>query len=575
MRLIKVYSNKDSFRTVRFNYTGPTFILAKQKDPEGSEKGKTYNGVGKSLLVHIIHFCLGASTKTYETFCSNLPGWEFILDFEIGDKQYTARRTTAEPGKVFLNNEGLSLNKFNRLMGILCFDIPSDIKYLSFRSLLPFFIRFSRDSYVTYDKPGKTGSEYQARLYNAFLLGLNVTLAQQKSVLRKEKERIKEFERNFGKDPLLRDFFTGDKDVDLTIIDLKERIQRLDDRLRSFKVAEDYYDVQLEANRVEKELFAINNDIIVLQNNVENISRNLELPADIARESMEEVYNELGIYFAEHTTKTLNELAEFYEKLITNRRKRLLEQRRKLELGLKERKNESHILQRELDRLMRYLGEHQALDLFVSLSNMRSELQVQMDKLQNYLSLQEEYKIQVRQMEIDMLELDEVTDKYLKDIKEDTAILKDYFRKLAKAFYPNSVAGLTIDNHEGDNQLRYRVEARIESDASDGINNVKIFCYDVMLLLHGKNHNIDFIFHDSRLFDGIDERQKAELFRIVYQEFSGGTKQYIATVNQNQLEEIERHLSAEEFQTIMIQNVVLTLTDESDSEKLLGIKVDL
>ncbi len=123
--------------------------------------------------------------------------------------------------------------------------------------------------------------------------------------------------------------------------------------------------------------------------------------------------------------------------------------------------------------------------------------------------------------------------------------------------------------------MQFDIDAKIESDTSDGINNVKIFCYDLTLLFKGHNHNIDFIFHDSRLFDGIDERQKADIFRTVYEEFSNTNKQYIATVNQNQLDEIKRLLTEEEFQRIITENTILTLTDESDSQKLLGIKVDI
>ncbi len=81
MQLIKVYSNKKSFKTVNFNLTGPNFIIAKQKYPDSNEKGKTYNGVGKSLLVRIIHFCLGASIKDYTSFCEKLSGWEFKRGF--------------------------------------------------------------------------------------------------------------------------------------------------------------------------------------------------------------------------------------------------------------------------------------------------------------------------------------------------------------------------------------------------------------------------------------------------------------------------------------------------------------
>ena len=94
-------------------------------------------------------------------------------------------------------------------------------------------------------------------------------------------------------------------------------------------------------------------------------------------------------------------------------------------------------------------------------------------------------------------------------------------------------------------------------------------------MFKGYGHRIKFLFHDSRLFDGIDERQKTELFKIIAEMFSNSEYQYISSVNQNQLEEIKKYLSNEEFDAIIKKNTILTLTDESDSEKLLGIKVDI
>ena len=232
-------------------------------------------------------------------------------------------------------------------------------------------------------------------------------------------------------------------------------------------------------------------------------------------------------------------------------------------------------MQNELDRLMKYLGDHQALDVFVALSNKTAELKAQRDNLKKYQDLQSEYKEKERQLEKSQLELTEVTEKYLKEMEPEIAELRDYFRGLAKRFYPNSVAGLTIENNDGDNQLRFNIYAKIESDTSDGINNVKIFCHDLTLLFKGHNHKIDFIFHDSRLFDGIDERQKAEIFRTVFEKFKGSNKQYIATVNQNQLDEIRKQLKEEQYKEIITENTVLTLTDEDPSAKLLGISVDI
>ena len=144
MQLLKVYSNKASFRTVEFNTTGLSFVVAKQKNPDLSEQGKTYNGVGKSLLVRIINFCLGASAEDYKVFCEKLPEWEFFVDFEIDNKKYTAKRATNNPKKIVLNNEVISVKKFNEKMKSLCFDIPEDISFLTFRSLIPFFIRHKK-----------------------------------------------------------------------------------------------------------------------------------------------------------------------------------------------------------------------------------------------------------------------------------------------------------------------------------------------------------------------------------------------------------------------------------------------
>ncbi|HJH30325.1 MAG TPA: DUF2326 domain-containing protein [Methanosarcinaceae archaeon] len=575
MQLLKVYSNQASFRTVEFNKTGLSFIVAKQKNPDSSEQGKTYNGVGKSLLVRIIHFCLGASAEDYKVFCEKLPEWEFFVDFEIDNKKYTAKRATNNPKQIVLNNEVISVKKFNEKMKSLCFDIPEDISFLTFRSLIPYFIRPKKESYVAYNKSGKTKTDYQALLYNAFLLGLDAVLAQKKYEIRKEQNRVKNLETNFKNDSLLRDFFTGNKDVILTLVDLEERIKRLDDNLSNFKVAEDYNDVQLEADRIEKELFSLNNHVIMLQNNIENINKSLENSPDINKANIKAIYRESKINFSENMTKTLDELEVFYKKLISNRKRRLLEQQNKLEQKNKNKKESVGKLQKDFDKLIKYLGEHQALDLFVSLSNKNAELKAERDSLQKYQELQSEYKIKERQFEKDFIELTEVTEQYLTEIEPETIVLRDYFRRLAKKFYPDSVAGLTIECNDGENQLQFNIDAKIESDASDGINNVKIFCYDLTILFKGHNHNIDFVFHDSRLFDGTDERQKADMFKTVYEKFAQVNKQYIATVNQNQLDEIKKHMTDNEFEKIIAHNTVLTLTDESNYDKLLGIKVDI
>ena len=577
MQLIKVYANKKSFRIVEFKSSGLNFIIAKQKNPGMNDDGKTYNGVGKSLLVRIINFCLGADIKNYSEFCEKLSGWEFYLDFIIGVQKFTVKRSTNVPKKVLFNEEECSIDKYKTRLQELCFSIPDDVGYLSFRPLLSFFLRPVKESYVDCMRPSYTHTEYHKLLINAFLIGLDVKLAEKKFILRGEQERIKELEDNFKKDELLHDFFIGSKDITLELTEINDRIKKIESDLESFQVAEDYHDIQNDADEINSLMFSLNNEIVIIENNLKNIEDRLQSKPEVAITvaDLEKIYNEVNVFFPDSVKKTLYDIEKFYDNLTTSRIRRLSEQKNELIFFLKEKKSEYNELQQKFNDKMKYLGKHQALDVFLALSQECSELKAKWNNLLKYRELQSEYKAKERQTKKELLDLSEITDNYLKEVEDGTKDIKEYFRYLAKIFYPRSTAGLKIQTNVGENQLAYNIEPRIESDASDGINNVKIFCYDLSILFRGKNHKINFVFHDSRLYDGIDERQKSVMFRIIKETFSNVNKQYIATINQNQLNELQSNMTSEEYDELFQNNTILTLTDDNDSEKLLGIKVDI
>lgn len=257
MILVKLSSNMLSFKTVSFNQSGVSYILAKHNKPITSDTRNTYNGVGKSLIVHLIHFCLGASTKHYQDIVDKLPEWIFYLEFKINSKTYISERSTEKPDKILLNGKELSLRKFNELIKNLTFTIPETIDFLSFRSLLPFFIRPNKAAYVHFNMPAKVGSDYQKELNNGFLLGLDVNLYQEKYLVKKEQDRIKELSKNIQDDSLLKEYFVNNKDVHLRLIDIKEEISKLTKDIDKYEVASDYYDVKNEMNLIKQNLIAV------------------------------------------------------------------------------------------------------------------------------------------------------------------------------------------------------------------------------------------------------------------------------------------------------------------------------
>ncbi|PLY12521.1 MAG: hypothetical protein C0628_07985 [Sulfurimonas sp.] len=576
MKLIELSANKESFKTVTFNKSGLSFIVAKQKNPESSDNSKTYNGVGKSLIVLLIHFCFGAKKDHYKSFIDKLPDWVFYLTVEIEGTRHVISRKMSEPTKIYFDDEDpMTVDNFYEKIRQMVFSFPADIQNLTFRNTLPFFIRPLKKSYVEADNPSNFFTDYQKLMVNAFLMGLDTNLVQEKYKLRKEQERVEELEKNIKNDDLLKEFFTQDKDVNLKIIDLEDEIDKLRESREKYEVAEDYYDVKIEADTIEKELAKKHNEIVLLDNQIENITKSLKTSPDLGRDSIEKVYEEVKVVFPENVSKTLHDLESFYAKLTSNRIQKLSEQKQLISKRLEENLEKEVELKKELDNKMKYLGAHQALDVVIKVSDRLKDLEAQKEKLQNYEELIGNYHKKSLEIKESFIKYAQKTEEYLEEIKPVIKEKQEFFRKLAKRFYPNNASGITVYNNEGENQQRYAIEAKIESDNSDGINNVKIFCYDMTMLFKGHGHNVKFSFHDSRLFDGIDEKHKAEIFKVVNELFSATEFQYIATVNQNQLNEVKSILTEQEYKEIIEQNTILTLTDEDDSEKLLGVKVDV
>ncbi len=165
---------------------------------------------------------------------------------------------------------------------------------------------------------------------------------------------------------------------------------------------------------------------------------------------------------------------------------------------------------------------------------------------------------------------------FLKAATPLTEEISERFRSMARRMWPNHTCGLVVHNNGGENKVRFDIDARIQGDASDGIGETKIFCFDMTVLLGRKNHSIPFLMHDNRLYQGIDPRQCAELFEIADELCRESGCQYIASLNEDKLTAIRANMEdPSRFDPLFTQNTVLELTDDTDEGKLLGITVDL
>jgi uncharacterized protein YydD (DUF2326 family) len=418
-------------------------------------------------------------------------------------------------------------------------------------------------------------SEYDLLVRNAFLLGIDVQLIARKSSIRAEIVKLKQLRQNFKDDPLLKEFYSGGQNADISVSHLENQIAELTKKKSTFVVAENFYELQKAADALASEIEADKNSVFLWRAAIDNIDNCMHEQPDIALERVNALYGELVDAFKQEALKKLQDVATFHQSLLKNRlarlskeKLRILEQVSSAESALKKK-------QLELDERLRTLGGSQALDQYTALLAEISELSGRLQKIKDYKAIDLEYSNKSADLEVQLgVELKN-TNTYLEDTRPAREANFAVFNKFVGEFYPNAPCGITLVNNEGNNQKRFDFDVRVQNDSSDGINEVRIFCYDLTLLSLKQNHKVGFIFHDGRLFANMDVRQRAKLFALADKVTRNMKTQYIATLNPDFISGMESQFSQAEIAKLIQGNIVLELKDDAPSSKLLGIQVDL
>lgn len=575
MRLLALRANKDSFHTVPFNPKGISLIVGKKHviDDPKEDRQKTYNSVGKSLIIALVHFCLG-SNKNPE-FETQLPDWEFFLDFEINSTNYTAHRKCSDQNKILLNDKEYNLKDFRDYLEPKVFNLPEPISNLKFRSLISRFIRPNKYGYNSYQKFVNNEQEYPQLLNNGFLLGLDPLLIQKKADLKTEIDEIEERKNAIENDSIMKSFFKEGEDLDIDIYDLTQNIQSLETKLKVFQVAEDYHEIVKDADKLKRQIKDYENRAERVQRAILSIDKSLEIQPDVSRSNIEKLYEMAQVELPELVKKRLDDVQEFNKKLLDNRERRLHKEKIIFEKQLKEVEQAIRALGKRKDEKLSYLNTKGALDEFTKLNDQLKDYKIKLEKLQRFKNLMNEYKNKHEELNKAFSDENIKTNNYLEQKAE--LILKNIklFKFFANQFYEKKKAGIEIKNNDGRNKNRFEIRAKIDDDKGDGVNDIKIFCYDWTMLKGQSNHGVKFIFHDGRLLSETDPRQVTTLFEIAHKQTSDLGFQYIISANENVLSAVKEYLSDEDYSKIINDNVILELTDESDTNKLLGIQLNL
>lgn len=525
-----------------------------------------------------ISFCLGSNAN--DAFRKYLSDWVFTLTIELDGKVSVITRSAGKPSEITIDGEDVTLNKLKERLFKATFEpVPGITKGIGFRSLLAPFIRASRGGYQRFDHAtaDDNRSEYNVLLRNCFLLGLDLPLVQKKYELRKRQTTLKTTMKQLESDPLFRDLLE-DETAGIELTQLREDEARYEADLKAFKVAEDYTAIEREANAIKCRLDVVRRELIKVEEAIAQIDRSLKTKGDLNPNDVERIYAEARVAFPALVQKQIDEVLEFQRALTQNRifrlttdRQQLADERRLLEADAK-------ALSAEQDEKLAYLAAHVALDEYTTVNHKLNEIRQRIAKLEASNEQRTKVSRELKKIDRDLADEAIKADDYLDHAKESIGEANALFRNFTKALYGNRASGITITNDNGENQNRFRVDAHITADAAEGINEAKIFCYDQMLLSLQRRHRVHFLVHDSTLFSPVDSRQRLSMVQLAQAITEQHDVQYIAMLNEHDIlsmrpsDEERQH----EFDALFTgKRVVLTLTDQSAKDKLLGIDVDM
>jgi uncharacterized protein YydD (DUF2326 family) len=262
--------------------------------------------------------------------------------------------------------------------------------------------------------------------------------------------------------------------------------------------------------------------------------RDLELALESeippALTDLQSVYEEAGITLPDLVKKRYEDVRGFHESVVRNRRDYLAGELDDARSRVEVRNQEKVRLDERRAEIMGTLNSHGALDQFSRLQAEVGRVESQVEALRQRFDSAEKLEGTKSELEIErnrlLLRLRRDFTEQKKRLSE--AILA--YEQTSKRLYEDA-GSMLVDETSNGPVFRFP----IHGERSEGIKNMRIFCFDMMLMRLCAQRGIGpgFLIHDSHLFDGVDGRQVISTLRVGAETAEELGFQYIVTMNED------------------------------------------
>jgi len=577
--LLKIECDLPKFKTIDFK-PGLNLIVAGQGKKVA--KGSTRNGRGKSSVIEILHYCLGGDVpKKGRTLAKReMREATFSLTLTFNGKLCKISRVGTER-EVIVEGETdgwlhqpeksgdyriLSLAHWKEVLGDKMFGLSPSSDDPSFRSLVSYFIRDGKGAYLQASSTHPNQSSKVTRPLHAFLLGLEWKKQKQLEALRTKRDNVARALKTIKQGMFDYEGMSASK-MRSKELELASRVEELEERLSSYRVHENYREIEVGVNDATREIHQLSQDNVEDRSLISHYEhqRQSEEPPDV--EQLYRLFEEAGLIFPGSVSKTIEDASEFHADILRDRREFLKKEQDRLSRHVEERENRIEQLDSSRSEKMSILETHGALDEYVKLQSQVQDVRDELNIVEDRIRVRSDQEHRLAQLKLECTRLATEISDYLESQQgvKHTYRLQRLYSEASKAMYGKAKS--TISFESSDLGVEIEIE-KTDGSGSDGIDNAALLCHDLMMMAHWSecDPNPGMLVHDGRIFDPIDSRQRKSALVLASKWAEQYGFQYITMFNSDMIPD-----DLFDDKGIDPDSVILELKDKGKTGGLFGI----
>lgn len=548
MFLSSLSSSDSRFKSVHFR-DGLNILVADRT--ESSEQGDSRNSVGKTSFVKIIRYVMGGDLPA-EFKAPELEEHSFTLTFRLpsadgsGEEDVTVTRPVSPRTRVQVagwsavtEGQPIPIDEWKALQTQYFFHIPEAVSRPTTGQL---WGQLVRSYFGDPTKVHHSEADWESGVRIGHLLGLSPeTLAKSGEVdqLTKQGKAI----RKAVKEGAIAHLSLDEPKLRAQLANLRRQRDRTQESLSAFKVDEQYAEHQRRADNLTGSIQQFNDEGLALQRRSRELDSALRDEVDPAeddalRDKLDRVYRELGVVLPDLVGRRYEEVSEFHQSIVRNRRLFLQQELDSVRARLVTIDEERKALDAERSEVLRLLGETVALDTFLAAQRDLAKLEADVADFERRVEAAASISQISDQVKLKTAELVTAVRAELHERSDSLDESISLFGELGAEIYTDRDASLLVAPTD---KGILKVTPHISGDASTGVRSVETFMFDIVCLIAAikSSRAPRILVHDSHLFDAIDGRQIASCLNIGARLAEAHGLQYIVALNSDFIDLVE------------------------------------